>query len=273
MRSIVRIGLSIVGIVLIGLSVGYFLQISWVVRTWPWPDKSLSYAFIASMQAAIAAACIWIAITGELGVMAAGALNLLVMMGGLAIYFGLLALDATTSTQLIITYALVCALFAAFNFLLFRWARRIPIRDQRALPLPVRISYIIFVLLLALVGGALIFQGANTLPFDETSVILPWDVDKSVAVVFGWMFLGDAFYFLYALLQSRWYGACAQLWSFLAYDLVLLGPFLLRLYDSGKGNPPYKLNLIIYTVILLYSGAVAIYYLLINRTTRTMRVS
>ncbi len=261
MQSIIRMILGIVGLVLIGLSVGFFLKLPWVIWTWPWEDKPLSYAFVAAMQAAIAAACLWIAITGELGAIAAGALNLLVMMGGLSIYFGLLALETSTSTWLILTYAVVCALFTAFNFLLFRWAHRIPIRDARPMPALVRISYIIFVLALALVGVALL------LPMPD---ILPWEVDRPVSVVFGWMFLGDAFYFLYALLQPRWYGACAQLWSFLAYDLVLLGPFLLRLPTI---NAPYRDNLIVYTIILIGSGVLGIYYLLINRATRTIRVA
>ncbi len=257
MHSIIRAILAVVGVLLIGLSVGYFLKLEWVVQVWLWDDKPLSYIFIASMQAAIAAACLWIAITGELGALAAGALNLAVMMGGLAIYFGLLSLAGPNWNLGI--YAILCALFTAANFLLFLWARRIPIRDGRPMPLFVRISYAIFVLALLLVGGALVLQVPE---------ILPWEVDETTSVILGWMFLGDAFYFLYALLQPRWYGACAQLWSFLAYDLVLLSPFLLRLQTTPAA---YYDNLVVYTLVLLYSAALAIYYLFINRTTRTLR--
>ncbi len=259
MQSIIRGILVVVGIVLIGLSVGFFLQLPWVIWAWPWPDKSLSYAFVAAMQAAIAAACLWIAITGELAAIAAGALNLLVMMGGLAVYLSRLALE--TQDRLLIFYMIICALFAALNFLIFLWARSIPFRDARPMPALVRFSYIIFVLALTLVGIALLLQLPD---------ILPWEVDAPVSVVLGWMFLGDAFYFLYALWQPRWYGACAQLWSFLAYDLVLLGPFLFRLPNVPS---VYRDNLIVYVTILLYSGALAIYYLLINRDTRIVRVA
>jgi hypothetical protein len=254
MRSMIRGLLAIVGIAMIGLSVSFFTEQPWAVQMWPWEDKSLSFAFVAAMQAAIAAAMIWIAITGELGVIVAGALNLLVMMSGLAIYLGSQAL--ITGQAIFITYTTVCAVFALFNLWLLLWARRIPIRDPRPLPGFVRFSYVIFVLALFTVGIALILQTPN---------VLPWYVEGPTSVVLGWMFLGDAFYFLYALLQPRWVGASAQLWSFLAYDLVLLAPFFSRFPIIA---PEYRNSLIVYTLVLLYSAILAIYFFLINRSTR-----
>lgn len=56
--------------------------------------------------------------------------------------------------------------------------------------------------------------------------------------------------------------ACAQLWSFLAYDLVLIGPFL---GHFANVKPEQRMSLILYTTVLIYSGAVAVYYLLIDR--------
>jgi hypothetical protein len=104
----------------------------------------------------------------------------------------------------------------------------------------------------------------------QTPNVLPWYVEGPTSVVIGWMFLGDAFYFLYPLVQfgwtkARWHGAAAQLWSFLAYDLVLLGPFLQRL---PAVDPIYRDSLIVYTLILLYSGGLAIYCFFFQRTTR-----
>lgn len=258
MQIVIRGGLVIVGVALIGLSMGFFSAQPWAVQIWPWPDRSLSYAFVAAMQAAIAAAVLWIAVTGELGVIAAGALNLMVMMSGLALYLVRYAL--TIDLWPFLTYAAACTLFALANFLLFLWARRIPLRDPRPLPSLIRISYVIFILALTSVGVALVLQLPN---------IMPWPVEGPTSVVLGWMFLGDAFYFLYALFQPRWHGACAQLWSFLAYDLVLIGPFLLRFPGVEL---QFRNSLIVYTLILLYSGILAIYYLLINRTTRALVV-
>lgn len=259
MQKTSRVLLVIVGIALLGLSAGFFWQQPWAVQAWPWQDKSLSFAFVAAMQAAIAAAVFWIAATGELGAIAAGALNLLVMMSGLAVYLGQQAV--ATGQVIFLIDTLACALFALFNLRLFLWARRIPLRDRRPLPAFVRFSYIMFILALALVGTALVLQMPN---------VLPWAVEGPTSVALGWMFVGDAFYFLYAFLPfgwagARWHGAAAQLWSFLAYDLVLLGPFLLRLPTIA---PQQRNSLIVYTLFLLYSGVLAIYYLLINRTTR-----
>ncbi|MCX6048801.1 MAG: hypothetical protein NT075_27180, partial [Chloroflexi bacterium] len=81
MHRFIRAILIIGGILMLGLALGYFLEYPWATRTWLWPDSPLSHTFIASMQAAIAAAMLWIGITGELSVLAAGALNLMVMMG------------------------------------------------------------------------------------------------------------------------------------------------------------------------------------------------
>lgn len=254
MQIIIRVILAVVGVALVGLSVGFVSQQSWAMQMWPWPDKSLSYAFVAAMQAAIAAAVFWIAITGEVGVIAPGALNLMVMMSGVALYLGGEAW--ATREWMVVVYAVACGLFAFFNFWLFLWAYRISIRDPRPLPMMIRLSYILFIVALATVGTALVLQTPN---------VLPWEVEGPTSIVLGWMFLGDAFYFLYALFQPRWYGAAAQLWSFLAYDLVLIGPFLLRL---PVVDPQYRPSLIVYTLVLLYSGVLAIYFFFFNRNTR-----
>lgn len=261
MTKTIRTGLVLVGIILIGLSISFFTRQPWAVAAWPWQDKLLAFAFVAAMQAAIAAALFWIAITGELGAMAAGALNLLVMMGGLAIYMGIQA--TATGRPIFLIYTLACLSFAVFNLWLFQWARRQPLRDTRPLPTLVRFSYLLFIIALATVGLALILQTPN---------VLPWEVEKPTSVVLGWMFLGDAFYFLYPLVQfgwgkARWHGAAAQLWSFLAYDLVLLGPFFQRLQGI---DPGYRNSLIVYTLILLYSGGLALYCFFVSRNTRVV---
>ena len=94
--------------------------------------------------------------------------------------------------------------------------------------------------------------------------VFPWDLNPDSSVVFGCIFLGDAFYFLYALLRPRWGNAFGQLLSFLAYDLVLIVPFLL-LVNTVK--PDHMLGLIIYIAVLVYSGGLAVYYLFIDSQT------
>jgi hypothetical protein len=89
-------------------------------------------------------------------------------------------------------------------------------------------------------------------------------------LVFGWLFIGDAFYFLYAIWRPRWHYACAPLWSFLVYDLVLIVRFIPH-FNAVPAD--LLLSLIVYTTVLFYSGVLAIYYLLINRATRPLMVA
>jgi hypothetical protein len=119
----------------------------------------------------------------------------------------------------------------------------------------VRISFGFFVLSLLLAGIALILR----MP------IFPWDLNPDSSVFFGCIFLGDAFYFIYALLRPRWGNAFGQLLSFLAYDLVLIVPFVQLL---GSVKPGHRINLIVYIAVLVYSAGLAVYYLFIHPRTR-----
>lgn len=254
MQMRIRVTLFIGATLTLILAAGFFFQMPWAISIWPWPDGRLSYTFVASMQAAIAAAMLWIAFSGEIGAMAAGALNLSVMMAGLSISLLWAFIQGNQPSLLI--YALGCFLFALFNIGLFVRIRQTPLQDTRLLPQPVRISFMIFILALVAVGTALVFQIPN---------VMPWPLKPDTSVVFGWMFLGDAFYFLYALIYPRWHNAKAPLWSFLAYDLVLIGPFLAY---YPRVQPEWVTSLVVYIAILVYSGCLAIYYLFINKHTR-----
>jgi len=79
------------------------------------------------------------------------------------------------------------------------------------------------------------------------------------------MFIGSASYFTYGLLRPGWSNAGGQLAGFLGYDLVLILPVLLLIRNITPALLP---NLIIYLAVLIYSGALAIYYLFLNRETR-----
>jgi hypothetical protein len=79
------------------------------------------------------------------------------------------------------------------------------------------------------------------------------------------MFFGAALYFTYAILRPSWLNSAGQLIGFLAYDIVLIVPFLTRLPSTA---PEFRTNLTIYTGIVIYSGLLAIYYLFIHKPTR-----
>jgi hypothetical protein len=95
--------------------------------------------------------------------------------------------------------------------------------------------------------------------------VLPWNVTEESLVIYGWIFIGAGAYFAYSLLRPSWYNSAGQLLGFLGYDLVLIVPFLLRLPTV---EPQYRLGLIFYTIVVIYSGGLAIYYLFLNPATR-----
>ena len=250
------------------LAWGFLTPATWATYWWPMPDGPLSYTFIASMQAAIAAAMLWIGITQSFHMLMAGAINLFVMLGGTAFY--LWTAQAVIAEQLlkakpgethlaVAVLAPAVTLFALLNLGLFFWARRFRLADELPMPLGLRIAFVIFVLALVAVGGSLVMGVKN---------VFPWPLSDPTAALFGWMFLGDAFYFLYALLAPRWHNAATQLWSFLAYDLVLIPPFLMRFTKLKPEEEHFLPSLTVYTAILFFSAAVAVYYLLVNPVTR-----
>jgi hypothetical protein len=241
------------GLVILAIAIGFILQIPLATSIWPWPDGRLSYLFIGSILAAVSAAALWIGWTGEFGALPAGSLNILVIAITTSIYFFHLALEKGRPNM--IPFGMMGLFSLIASGAAFLWSRRIPLNDSRPTPALVRVSFGIFIASLILAGGALIFR----MP------IFPWTLNPDSSVIFGCIFVGDAFYFLYSLLYPRWHNALGQLLSFLAYDLVLIVPFLL-LFKTVK--PEYMVNLIVYVAVLIYSGAIAIYFLFINSQTR-----
>ena len=118
---------------------------------------------------------------------------------------------------------------ALFGVVLLAWSVRLPFRDARPVPRPVRISFVAFVVALLSAGSQLV-QGSRA--------VLPWDVTAEAAAVYGWFFIGSAAYFAYGLLRPRWHNAAGQLAGFLAYDLVLIVPLLMLLPGIADAPPP-----------------------------------
>jgi hypothetical protein len=260
-KRIIRVLLILGGFGLLFMAFGYATQMSWAINTWPWPDGRLSYLFVASIQAAIAAAMLRIGFSGEWPSIAAGALNLAVMMGGIAVF--LYGYAGTVNLPRFIWLAVGAGLFALVSLYLFYRVLRqpIPAAWHRPTPRPVLVSYGIFTVTLVVVGLLLILRTPN---------IMPWPLKPETSVMIGWIFFGDAFYFLYAILRPQWAYARTQLWSFLAYDLVLIAPFVAHLTQV---QPELRTSLILYLVVLLYSGSLAVYYLFIHPATRPLRVA
>lgn len=248
MRTLILFG----GLAMLALAFGFVFRMPWALSLWPWEDGRYSYLFVGSIFAAASAAALWIGWTGKLGILPAGSLNLSVIGFTTTIYFFNLYSQGRSD---LLPFGMASLLEALSTGALFLWSRRLSLTDPRPTPGLVRVSFGIFVASLLLAGIALILH----MP------IFPWDLNPDSSVIFGCIFLGDAFYFIYALLRPRWENAFGQLLSFLVYDLVLIVPFL-QLLSSVK--PGHLINLIVYTAVLIYSGGLAIYYLFIHPQTR-----
>jgi hypothetical protein len=241
------------GVVTLVFALGFVFRMHIATNLWPWPDGRYSYLFIGSILAAACVAMLWIGWTGLFGALPAGTLNIFVIALTTCMYFFRLALGQGRST--LIYYGIASLLTAIASGGAFLWSRRLSLSDPRPTPLLVRISFGIFIVSLFFAGSALLFR----VP------VFPWDLNPDSSIIFGCIFVGDAFYFLYGLIRPRWQNAFGQLLSFLAYDLVLIGPFLAL---SKTVDSDHKLSLIVYIAVLLYSGVLAAYYLFINPQTR-----
>ncbi len=257
MDKILRTVLIIVGMVSLLLAVGFCLQLPWAVWLWPWADSFSPYLFLGSITAATAASLLWIGLSGELATAAGGALHLTVFYAGLA--SSLFLLSRQGGDQHLFTRALVCAVVALVSLILLLWFRRYPLQHSRPMPLTVRVSFGVFVAVLVLVGVGILLHLPN---------VFAWKLHPTSSALLGWFFLGAACYFLYGLVHPGWQMACGQLWAFLAYDLVLIVPYLLHF---AVARPEQLPSLLINTLVLVYSAALAIYYLLVKQTTRTWR--
>jgi hypothetical protein len=252
MRSLKQV-LLVVGILQLILSVGFFFQQTWATSLWPVPDTRLSYAFIAAILAGGAAPLIWIALSERFGGLAGYGLSFGIMYAGMALAALLFYLQSQQTKLL--GFGLFMGLVAMLCATLFLRTRN-NLQDGQPTPRIVRLAFLLEVLVLAGAGLLLLLKVPNT---------LPWNLSPESSVLYGWVFLGLAFYYLYAVLKPRWIHALGPLLGFLAYDLVLFSPLFARF---GNLQPEHIRGQVAASVIIIFSAALGIYYLFINPATR-----
>jgi hypothetical protein len=241
-----RGALVLAGVAALVGALGFLLGWRDVLRIWPFIGYGMTPVFLAAILAAIAAPVIWIGVSGEFAALRGGAANLLVTGGGVAAY-GLSQSwgDPAGRVQMFAVIHLAVAMVA---FLLLVVSQRVEWNDDRPTPVLVRIAFGIFGLGLVAVGTGLVLR----------QNVFPWPLDRDASIVYGIIFLGAAVYFAYGLRRPVWGNAKGQLVGFLAYDLVLIVPFV-RLWFVAPGP-----SLAIFLAVIVGSTALSIWYLAIS---------
>jgi hypothetical protein len=218
-----------------------------VLDLWPLPGTTdLTFIFFAAMFNAAAASTAWAVLVGEEASYQGIALDYVAIFGPMVIF--LLLVEPAGGGGIGPFWLALVATLAFGAWLLWRTSRASR-RDPRPTPRPVLVAFGVFAPVLAVVGLALVLKVPN---------VLPWPVTPELSVLAGLTFLGAAVYFLYGLLRPAWTNAGGQLAGFLAYDLVLIVPFLTRLPTVPD---QWRVSLIVYTGVLVGSGVLAVRYL------------
>jgi len=251
----VRALLLVVAAVQAVLAVLWIFQVPLATGLWPFPGRTpLSDIFIGSIILAAAGSTGWCLWVRSDRAVAGVALDYLAIFVPFAIFsFAQVAGGAGTD---VFVFGVACVAGALVGLGLLRWSLGHPWRDPRPTPPLVRWSFVFFVVALVVVGGLLVVQASN---------ILPWTVTPELSTLFGCMFIGAAVYFAYGVIESRWENAGGQLAGFLAYDIVLIVPFLTRLPMVDES---LRLSLVVYTAVVTVSAVLAVYYLFIRPGTR-----
>ena len=248
-----KTALIIAGLVHLMLAAGFFFQQSWAIALWPLPDTPLSYAFIAAILAGGGAPLIWIGLSGESAALAGYGLSFGVMYAGMGISAMLFYLRIQNPS--LAGFVFVMGVLAALGGILFV---KTPRSAQEGQPTPRIVIY-------AFASEVLVLAGAGILLTLKVPNTLPWNLSQESSVLYGWVFLGLAFYYLYAVLNSQWTHAQGPLLGFLVYDLVLFAPLFAR---YGNLQPEHVRGQVAASAIIIFSAALGVYYLFVNPATR-----
>ena len=235
----------------------FLLRAPAAVDLWPIPGTGeMTLILLASFFAASAASTTWAVLWGEPGSLVGIALDYVVIFVPLSV----LALTLEPSSgggSLPFMVATLGGAIVGIGMLWWSWRR--PLRDAEPTPGVVRGAFGVFLV-------ALLFAGLTLVA--RVPEIMPWALTPDLSLITGMMFLGSASYFAYGLARPRWTNAGGQLAGFLAYDLVLIVPLLTR---SGSAYSGWGVNRWAYTAVIVGSGILAAWYLLLAPRTRMFR--
>jgi hypothetical protein len=250
MNKLARVGFAVFGTATLLLA--FILDAKWATGLSPWDMSRLSRLFIASILAAIGAPVIGVAISGELAAVTAGAVNLFVTNCGIAAALFKWSAASSEPGNLRLM-AFIFVLFAIVTGALFLWGRTLKFEDRRPLPRLIYWYFLAAAAILILVGSALVTGRPYT---------FPWMLSRELSVIFGWIFLGASCYFMHAVFVPVWGNVKGQLLGFLAYDLVLLVPFIQHFQSVSA---PMFMSHVVYVTVVVTSGIMSVYYIFVTR--------
>lgn len=258
MDRYVRVSLWVVVAVQLLMALGFVFQVAGVTSLWPFPGATpLTNIFIGSIFAAAAASTAWCLVMRSERGMAGIALDYIAILVPFSVFSFLHAAGGAGGASVhVAAFGVTCVAGAFVGLVLLRWSLGHAWRDPRPTPRLVRGSFAFFVVALVIVASLLIARVPD---------ILPWPVTPELSTLIGIMFLGAAAYFAYGVVAPRWENAGGQLAGFLAYDVVLIVPFLVRLPSIDER---LRINLVVYTAVVALSGLLAIWYLALDPRTR-----
>jgi hypothetical protein len=253
-----RIAVVLFGLADLALTLGYYFQQPWATATWPWPMTPLGFVLVSSFLAGATVVILWLGFTGEWGAATGATANVGLMNAGAAVYlFYCWQRDHDPGLR---NPAIAFSIFALANLGVLVWSLRHPIRDRRPVDRLLRVSFGVF-------SVVLLYAAVQLLRRSPT--IFPWPLDPDTSTMFGWLFLGSAIYFIYGSLRPSWHNMRGQLLAFLAYDIVLIPPYL-QLFSTVK--PDHVFSLRVYMAVLCYSALLSIWYLFLDKKTRNWRI-
>lgn len=227
------------------LAFGFVTRAGWATGLWPWDEGRLSYLFLGSVLAALAAGGALVVWRQSWRGALPSLIAVAVLFGGLGAECARLWLRGEAAAG---AFVLACLATALGAVVLGIDVSRLPGGQRRLAALP-RLSCAVFSL--ALIGaGAALLAGAPH--------VFPWPLSPQTARLFGLIFLGLSLSYGLTALWAGHESGLVALAGFLVYDLILLPPFVAHF---ASVTPERLLSLSLYVAVLVYSAALAIWVL------------
>jgi len=228
-------------------AVGFTARLPAMTGLWMWPDTRLSFIFIGSICAALATGSLWVAWSGRWQAARHSLAGLTLVYATGAIYLWVLYAGGTQPG--ILGHTIGYSVSAVVGAIALAIVSGEPGDGGRLMPL-VKWSCAVFAVALLLAGAGLVAR---------YETIFPWPLSPQSSTLFGLTFIGLSVIYASTWLRGGWGAGMVAMSGFLVYDLVLLPPFLMHF---GTVAPERLFSLVLYVIVLIYSAAVAIYFLL-----------